>query len=269
MATYFHGNPTDLQAADGLQTLVLMNPTTYVNPHHQQQFSDATPPPQQPPHSNLIFLNSTHAPPSLNTPHFVGIPTTASDDNISPLHGLLPRLHYNLYQPNCPTPTARETTRAKQGLSLSLSPQQQVSYGQGQAVSGEDMRVSGGSMSSGLGVTNGVSGVLLSSKYLKATQELLDEVVHLNNTWIDSKNEFSKKGNGNSSRNTNKLIGESSNAALEDGGEASGKKASEISAAERQDIQMKKAKLINMLEEVCSYTLEIYLLVFFFFLDCL
>ncbi|KAJ0089273.1 hypothetical protein Patl1_32713 [Pistacia atlantica] len=201
MATYFHGNPTDLQAPDGLQTLVLMNPTTYVHHHQQHQFSDTTPPPpQQPPHNNLIFLNSPHAPaapPPNNAPHFVGIPTTSPDDNISPLHGLLPRLHYNLYNANYPTPPARDTPRAKQGLSLSLSPQQQVGYGQGQAVSGEDVRVSGGSASSGSGVTNGVSGmqsVLLSSKYLKAAQELLDEVVNVNNSGINSKNDFSKEG---------------------------------------------------------------------------
>ena len=34
------------------------------------------------------------------------------------------------------------------------------------------------------------------------------------------------------------------------GGEGSGKRAAELSTAERQEIQMKKAKLINMLDEV-------------------
>ncbi|KAH7554173.1 hypothetical protein ACOSP7_028793 [Xanthoceras sorbifolium] len=256
MATYYHGNPTDLQAPDGLQTLVLMNPTTYVQ--HQQQFSDATNHP--PPHNNLIFLNSTslspHAPTPPHTQHFVGIPTTTQDDSISPLHGLLPRVHYNLYNPNYPTQPARETPRAKQGLSLSLSSQQQTGFGsqggQGQVASGEDMRVSGGSASSGSGVTNGVSGmqsVLVSSKYLKAAQELLDEVVNVNNSGINNKSEFSKKGNGNNMTSNNKEIGESSVTAG-DGGEAAGKRAAELTTAERQEIQMKKAKLINMLDEV-------------------
>ncbi|TXG58135.1 hypothetical protein EZV62_015964 [Acer yangbiense] len=267
MATYFHGNPTDLQAPDGLQTLVLMNPTTYVQ-HHQQHFSDATPPPppqQHHHHNNLIFLNSTslspHAPPPPHTQHFVGIPTTAQDDGISPLHGLLPRVHYNLYNPNYPSPTARDTPRAKQGLSLSLSNSQQQTGGfasqgggQGQALSGEDMRVSGGSASSGSGVTNGVSGmqsVLVSSKYLKAAQELLDEVVNVNNSGINNnKSEFSKKSNGNNITSNNLEIGESSVTAAGDGGEAAGKRAAELTTAERQEIQMKKAKLISMLDEV-------------------
>lgn len=259
MATYFHGNPAELQAPDGLQTLVLMNPTTYVQ-QQQQQFSDTNPPQTPAPsHSSLIFLNSSaispHAPPPApHTQHFVGIPTTAhQDDSISPLHGLLPRVHYNLYNPNYPSPPARETPRAKQGLSLSLSSQQHPGFGPhgGQAVAGEDIRVSGGSASSGSGVTNGVSGmqsVLLSSKYLKAAQELLDEVVNVNNSGTSNKSEFSKKGSGNN----NKLIGESSTGAGDDG-ESAGKRAAELTTAERQEIQMKKAKLISMLDEVCMY----------------
>lgn len=115
----------------------------------------------------------------------------------------------------------------------------------------EDMRVSGGSVSSGSGVTNGVSGiqgVLLSSKYLKAAQELLDEVVNVNNNGI--KSELSKKGNGFSSNNSNKVIGESSGGEGSGGGEACGKRGAELTTAERQEIQMKKAKLISMLDEV-------------------
>lgn len=252
MATYFHGNP-EIQAAaasaEGLQTLLLMNPT-YV------QYSD-TPPPQQA-SNNLIFLNSAanHLSPSPNTQQFVGIPLDPNThDHTSNFHGLIPRIHYNLYNPIDPASAARETPRAQQGLSLSLSSQQQPGYGsQAQAVSGEDMRVSGGSVSSGSGVTNGVSGiqgVLLSSKYLKAAQELLDEVVNVNNNGI--KNELSKKGN-NSSNNSNKAVGESSGGDGSAGGggdnSAGGKRGAELSTADRQEIQMKKAKLINMLDEV-------------------
>ncbi|KAG8648723.1 BEL1-like homeodomain protein 1 [Manihot esculenta] len=256
MATYFHGNP-EIQAAaaasaEGLQTLVLMNPT-YV------QYSDTPPPP---PSNNLFFLNSaatnlspsphlSHAPPSAQ--QFVGIPLDPSSHDTSTLHGLIPRIHYNLYNPVDPSSAARETPRAQQGLSLSLSSQQQPGYrSQAQAVSGEDMRVSGGSVSSGSGVTNGVSGIqgmLLSSKYLKATQELLDEVVNVNNNGI--KNELSKKGNGISSNNSNKMIGESSGGDGSAGGDGGGKHGgAELTTAERQEIQMKKAKLISMLDEV-------------------
>ncbi|KDP36113.1 hypothetical protein JCGZ_08757 [Jatropha curcas] len=259
MATYFHGNPEIQASAEGLQTLVLMNPT-YV------QYSDTPPPPS----NNLVFLNSgtnhlsppphlSHAPP--NTQQFVGIPLDpTSHHDASALHGLVPRIHYNLYNPIDPSSAAREIPRAQQGLSLSLSSQQQQQqpppppgYGsQAQAVSGEDMRVSGGSVSSGSGVTNGVSGmqgVLLSSKYLKAAQELLDEVVNVNSNEI--KNELSKKANGISSNNSNKMIGESSGGDGSAGGDAGGgKRAAELTTAERQEIQMKKAKLISMLDEV-------------------
>ncbi|XP_021892425.1 BEL1-like homeodomain protein 1 isoform X2 [Carica papaya] len=266
MATYFHGNP-EIQGPDGLQTLVLMNPT-YV------QYSDNPPPPQAPPppqHSNLFFLNSAnslspHAPPP-HTQQFVGIPlpataaTTAAAPqdpaDISTLHGLLPRLHYNLYNPIDPSQSARDNPRAPQGLSLSLSSQQPPGFrSQAQALSAEDMRVSGGSASSGSGVTNGVSGmqgVLLSSKYLKAAQELLDEVVSVNNNGINNKVELSKKGSGsNNSSNGSKAIGESSVGAGDGlvGGEAGGKRAAELTTAERQEIQMKKGKLISMLDEV-------------------
>ncbi|KAF9664870.1 hypothetical protein SADUNF_Sadunf16G0063000 [Salix dunnii] len=259
MATYFHGNP-DFQAAaasaEGLQTLVLMNPT-YV------QYSNIPPPP---PSNNLVFLNaaasaasnslsathhlSCHAP--SNTQQFVGIPLDPSSHDASTLHGLMPRIHYNLYNPIDPPSPARETPRAQQGLSLSLSSQQQGCFGsQVQSVSGEDIRVSGGSVSSGSGVTNGVlgmQGVLLSSKYLKAAQELLDEVVSVSNN--DIKSELSKKSNGLSSNTSNKVVGGSLAGEGYGGGEVSGKRGPELSTAERQEIQMKKAKLISMLDEV-------------------
>ena len=159
-----------------------------------------------------------------------------------------------------PSGEARDTPRAQQSLSLSLSSQQQPGYGsQAQAVSGEDMRLSGGSPSSGSGVTNGVPGiqsVLFSSKYLKAAQELLDEVVNVNYTGI-TKSELAKKGSGNNS-NSSKAIGESSAVAGDDsgGGEADEKRGAELTTAERQEIQMRKAKLMNMLDEVwklCRY----------------
>ncbi|CAJ2672827.1 unnamed protein product [Trifolium pratense] len=249
MATYFHNN-SEIQggSADGLQTLIFMNPSGYIN------YSDT---PQPPPHAgNLVFLNSaatlagngntsiqqqhnlSHAP-----PQFVGVPLSAEQSvqahhDISALHGFPPRMQYNMWNAADPNSAAREATRATQGLSLSL-------HAQG---SGEDARVSaGGSCSSAS--NNGVSGiqsVLLSSKYLKATQELLDEVVNVNG---GIKVESVKK-----SFEKNKVVGESSTAVSGDGGsvggDGSGKRSSELSTTERQEVQMKKAKLINMLDEV-------------------
>lgn len=243
MAMYFHSN-SEIQAAgaDGLQTLVLMNPG-YI------QYSDSPPPPlpQQPNGGNLVF--HPHAPPSY-TQQFVGTPLSAAaasqsmhpHHDVSALHGFLPRMQYNLWNTIDPNTAAREATRASEGLSLSLQ-------AQAPAITGDDVRVSGGSPSSASGVTNGVSGVqsvLLGSKYLKATQELLDEIVTVNNG-VES--ELGKK-----SFDKTKVVGESTNAGNGDGsvgGERSGGKRSyEISANERQDIQTKKAKLISMLNEV-------------------
>ncbi|KAL2554215.1 BEL1-like homeodomain protein 1 [Forsythia ovata] len=240
-----------------------------------------TPPPGG---SNFMFLNSNnsgnslnlpHAPPS-QTQHFVGIPlqattsTTAtsyqdthaqsvhSQQDLSALHGFLPRVQYNLYNPSMDLTEARDATRAQQGLSLSLSSQHPPGFGsfrpEGESpsqplvttksyVRGDDVRVSGESPSSASGVSNGVTGmqsVLLSSKYLKAVQELLDEVVNVGKE-VKSATESGKVAVGESSAVANSVGG---------GGETSGKRGAELTTAERQEIQMKKAKLVNMLDEV-------------------
>ncbi|KAK4272671.1 hypothetical protein QN277_021190 [Acacia crassicarpa] len=281
MATYFHGNP-EIQPPDGLQTLVLMNPS-YIH------YPD-TPPPHP---SNFVFLNSIaagnnsvtpqnlhHVPPN-HTQQFVGIPlptvaaTSSSQDpgqqhsvhphqDGSTLHGFVPRMQCNLWNQIDPNATARETPRTQQqGLSLSLSSQQAgmgsfradrdvASQGQAPAMSGEDFPGSGGSPSSVSGVTNvnGVSGiqsVLLSSKYLKAAQELLDEAVNVNN---GIKTELGKKSGGAHAKATGETSGTAASADGSVGGEGNAKRDSELSAVERQEIQMKKAKLISMLDEV-------------------
>ncbi|RVW27103.1 hypothetical protein VitviT2T_011715 [Vitis vinifera] len=268
MATYFHGN-SEIQA-DGLQTLILMNPA-YVG------YSDAPPPP--PLHPNFVFLNSaaaslapsnlSHAPPP-QTQQFVSIPLSAtapsasSDPSPPSVHahheipglpGFIQRPHYNLWSSIDTTAAARDTPRSQQGLSLSLSSQQPPAYGSygnerevppqhATAISpvSDDMRISGASSSSASGISNGVSGmhgVILSSKYLKAAQQLLDEVVNVGN---GIKTETPSK---KSSSEATKTLGEGLI-----GGETSTKRSADLSTAERQEIQMKKAKLLNMLDEV-------------------
>ncbi|KAL6145466.1 hypothetical protein ACLB2K_056153 [Fragaria x ananassa] len=277
MATYYHGN-SEIQSPDGgLQTLVLMNHGGYV------PYSDATQQQHSPSaaatNQQLVFLNSAgannqlaqgstlpHAPPS-HTQQFVGIPlpTVSTQDpsnsqgmhphhDMAALHAFMPRIQTQYALWNSIDPSTRDTPRAQQGLSLSLS-SQQPGFGSFRGAdrevpTGEDIRVSSGSTSSASGVTNGISGmqsVLLSSKYLKAAQELLDEVVNVGN---GMRTELPKKGNGNQS----KAIAESSMAAAGGGSvggdQDSGKRAVELSTAERQEIQMKKGKLITMLDEV-------------------
>ncbi|XP_075509534.1 BEL1-like homeodomain protein 1 [Primulina tabacum] len=277
MATYFHGNSDIQGSSDGLQTLIFMNPA-YVG------FSDSQPQPAT--SSNFVFLNPNssvntlhlpHAPPS-QSHHFVGIPfhgattsaaTTQDTDqhDVSgalQLQGFLPHVHYNPYtNPTMDLEEAREVTRAQQGLSLSLSSQQPPSeYGSFMlerevtaqplvtAVSqprANDVKVSGGSTSPASGVCNsrnGVQSVILSSKYLKAAQELLDEVVKVGrgakSTAELPAGEQPKK-TGDSAADTAAGVG---------GEEGSEKRGAELSTAERQQIQMKKAKLVNMLDEV-------------------
>ncbi|KAF7804223.1 BEL1-like homeodomain protein 1 [Senna tora] len=240
MATYFHGNSEiQTQAPDGLQTLVLMNPA-YIHysdtPHHHNP-------------SNLLLLNSiaaannnSHSLTSQALPHalpthtqqFVGVP--ASHHDVSALHG---RMHYNLWDPNA---AARETPRAsQQGLSLSLS-SQQGGMGCGFRVEREVASSEGEEV----GVSGGMQSVVVSSKYLKAAQEVLEEAVNVNN---GIKTEL---GNKSTHSDTNKPIhGECSGTAPSgDAAESNAKPPSDLSPAERQEIQMKKAKLITMLDEV-------------------
>ncbi|CAN8316562.1 unnamed protein product [Cochlearia groenlandica] len=281
MAAYFHGNPPEISAGSdgGLQTLILMNPTTYVQ-YTQQQEDDSNNNNNNTNnnhhhHNNnnsFVFLDS-HAPPQNASQQFVGIPLSGHEaasitaaDNISVLHGYPPRVQYNLYNSHQVDPTqqqqqqaACETPRAQRGLSLSLSSQQQqqqqqnhhnhihqIGFGSGP---GDDIRVGQGS-TTGSGVTNGIAN-LVSSKYLKAAQELLDEVVNADSNDINTKLFSSKKG---SSGNNDKVIGESSTGGGGEGsgvgGEGSGKATVELATAERQEIQMKKAKLSSMLHEV-------------------
>ncbi|KZV17133.1 hypothetical protein F511_31203 [Dorcoceras hygrometricum] len=272
MATYFHGNSEIQGGGDGLQTLILMNPS-YVG------FSENQPPPPAPPPTgnNLVFLNSSNninlpnAPLPSQIQHLVGVPlqgasastpAASSQDpygqhDVSVLHGFLPRNLYN--QQHIDMVAAREVTRPHQGLSLSLSSQQPVSYSSFRlerevptqplmAVARpreNDVRASGGSPSSNSGVSNGVNGVqsvMFNSKYLKAAQELLDEVVKVQK----GAKIVAELAEGV------QTTGEPSGAAGSGGGgrEESKKIGADLTTADRQEIQMKKAKLVNMLDEV-------------------
>ncbi|KAK4801640.1 hypothetical protein SAY86_022127 [Trapa natans] len=277
MATYFHQR-SDIQAPDGLQTLVLTNPS-YV------QFTTADAP--HPGSRNLVLLNSAsaagtptghlaHIP--QQTQQFVGIPLSASSlqghqniaQEISPFHGLFPRVHYNLWNAADPSRAAHEPPQVSHsqeqqgGLSLSLSSQQPpgfrsmrserepphpVASNRGGGGGGNGRSSSSASAVTNNGGVPGIQGVLLSSKYLKATQELLDEVVNVGSGIY--KANTSKKAS--SSGHGSKTAGESSSPPpVYPGKEESCVKdgASDLSTAERQEIQMKRAKLINMLDEV-------------------
>jgi hypothetical protein len=136
----------------------------------------------------------------------------------------------------------------QRGLSLSLS-SQQTPY---RSVSRE-IEVSPGSH--GGGENSGVStmhGVIFGSKYLKVAQELLDEVVN-----VDKGIMKGESGEGDNSNNENKekrkvnIEASSSGGRENDGGKQV--LVAELSTAQRQELQMKKSKLVSMLDEVRLY----------------
>ncbi|XWS52795.1 hypothetical protein CRYUN_Cryun11dG0102900 [Craigia yunnanensis] len=206
----------------------------------------------------------------------------------SPLHGIVSGVQYNLWGSNIDHQNSpgsshpqvvsaaansggahdvasqlglrRSVLSPRQGLCLSLS-SQQVPYrssnvetdiqGQPQVPTmslADDMRISGNSPSSVSVVSNGISGVqsvVLGSKYMRAAQELLDEVV---NVWKGIKTDVS--GGTKEKIKMNKesvaaVTGEGSSA-----GENGAKRGAELTTAQRQELQMKKAKLVSMLDEV-------------------
>ncbi|KAJ0480686.1 putative transcription factor Homeodomain-TALE-BEL family [Helianthus annuus] len=259
MATYYNGN-SEIQGGDGLQTLVLMNPG-YVYYSDTQQSTQSQP-------ANFGFLDSNHpgnhphanmAPPPPATQQLVGIPLSASppssvhsQHDVSSLHSFIPRAQY-MYNPvELVQASPREVTPFQQGLSLSLSSQQSRYASQAARVpispTGDNRRAAigaggGGSTSSASG---GVSNnMLLNSKYLKATQEILEEVVNVGKVALQNPDQPTKNlgitgGDGGS---PTAVTGEAETV-------TKSASAAELTTAERQEIQMKKAKLVNMLDEV-------------------
>lgn len=153
----------------------------------------------------------------------------------------------------------------QQGLSLSLSPQQPA-YRSLQAADhdataglmsprsgpGEGFRGSGHSSSSVSAVSNGISGMqsmILGSKYLQAAQELLDEVVNVRNR-VNTEEEGSKEKMKKINRESMGVSDEAPS-----GSKNGTRHGAELTTAERQEIQMKKAKLVSMLDEVNIHVL--------------
>ncbi|KAF3439471.1 hypothetical protein FNV43_RR17749 [Rhamnella rubrinervis] len=143
----------------------------------------------------------------------------------------------------------------RQGLSLSLSSQQTVyrtlsaaeheiptTYTSPTAVvlAGNSHSSSASAVVSG-GI--GVHSVLLGSKYLKIVQELLDEVINVEKeikAAADKSAERTKTKSTKMTRESTPVIGS----------EGSSKEGAELTTARRHELEMKKAKLINMLDEV-------------------
>lgn len=257
MAAYYHGGAgTEIQAStDGLQTLYLMNPASYAGGYPDA--GGASPPGAT---TNMMLLNSAvttmtpasfghhhqHSPSSAAAQqHFVGIPLQA------------PPSGYNLWTP------------ATTAGDMSSSPQAQTPHGGGAGVSAvlslssreaappvTVAAVGGVAADDGFkyhlgGASAAMSPgqMVMSSKYLKAAQELLDEVVSVSKGVEDAK---AATKNLTAVKKKEDSEGVSGGGTEDGGGAKSGGAAPELSTAERQELQMKKSKLINMLDEVST-----------------
>ncbi|RZB76565.1 BEL1-like homeodomain protein 1 isoform E [Glycine soja] len=281
MAMYFHGSTSEIQpssADGGLQTLYLMNPTyvPYADAPHHPTALLVNP-------NALNLANIPHAPPvspnHQQQQHVIHGMTNIlgsgnSDDhsrpslfgeNIASFHGFsgggsasatAPRLHYNLWGPVVDHPGTPSSSSGgggfrrsgQQGLSLSLS-SQQTNF---RSVSGE-LDVAGQGNVAGIGnsptsASTGVSGVIMGSNYLKAAQELLDEAVNVGKG-IYKEEKFAEKVKANR-ESTNSGAAGGGDGSSGGGENSAGKQVVELSTAQRQELQMKKSKLVSMLDEV-------------------
>lgn len=275
LQTLYLMNPTYVPYSDAPPNMLLLNPNT---PSHALNFANLSHAPPLPPSPNqqqhLIhstdILGSTnsdeHTRPSLFGHHeltaFRGFSPTAAAE--------APRVQYNLWgsvidqpqvQPSSAAATPSSSSAAadvspqmgfrrpsQQGLSLSLSSQQTAPY---RSLSGElELGPQVAAIGNGISSVQGVN-VILGSKYLKAAQELLDEVVYVGKGIY--KEEFAEGSNKEKVKKGNKEstcgFGDGSGGG---GGEtSSAKQVVELSTAQRQELQMKKSKLVSMLDEVC------------------
>ncbi|KAK3025192.1 hypothetical protein RJ639_044362 [Escallonia herrerae] len=249
MATYYHGS-SEIQA-DGLQTLYLMNPD-HVGGYYDTQHQAAS----------MLFLNSVPATCISHAPQFLGVPlptaptsTTSGSPN---LHD--PRFQYNLWRSVDQTKPATEVSTqlgfcsrpvvspTQQGLSLRLSPQRLAAYRPHPKTDPEiPVQASSSSVSA---VTNdffGVRSVVLGSKYLKAAQQLLDEVVTVGNG-INCAESF--QGIKEKAKVNRESMAVMSGEPSYSGDKSKLKSGAVLTSGENQELQKKKAKLVSMLEEL-------------------
>ena len=285
MQTLYLMNPNYVPYSDTHQPAAATN-MFFLNPAGNALNPTSLPHAPPPSYHHLLGL-------PLQTPTASIGPANSDDPHRpSPLHGIVSGVHYNLWgssidhqnSPGSSHPQVvsaaanssgahdvasqlglrRSVLSPRQGLSLSLS-SQQVPYrssnvetdiqGQPQVPTmslADDMRMYGNSPSSVSVISNGISGVqsvVLGSKYLRAAQELLDEVVNVGKGIKTDVSEGTKEKIKMSKESVAAVTGEGSSA----GENVWAKRGAELTTAQRQELQMKKAKLVNMLDEVCLF----------------
>ncbi|KAE8700225.1 BEL1-like homeodomain protein 6 [Hibiscus syriacus] len=156
----------------------------------------------------------------------------------------------------------RSGVSPRQGLSLSLSSQQvpyrssnieTVIHGQPQvpttSLAAGGMKIPESSPSTVSAVSNGITGVqsvVFGSKYLRAAQELLDEVVNVGRGLKTDPSEGTKEKTKVNKESKHDVTGGEVESADKNGD----KPGPEFTTVQRQELQMKKAKLVTMLDEV-------------------
>ncbi|GKU93744.1 hypothetical protein SLEP1_g7312 [Rubroshorea leprosula] len=277
MVTYFHGGSEFQAASDAMQTLYLMNPS-YV------PYSDTQHPPPAAA-ANMLFLNPAgnalnpvnlpHAPSSNH--HILGLPLPTPTVAIGPPNseGMLPSVHYNIWGSNMDHNSSGHQQQivsagssggahdvsshlglrrpvvspTRQGLSLSLSSQQGPHRNVEPEFQGQGQ--SRHSPSSASAVSSGVYGMqsmVLGSKYLRAAQELLDEVVNVEKGIKTDMAEGTKEKIKMNKESVVVAVTVEGSSVV--GSEDGSKRPVELNTAQKQELQTKKAKLVNMLDEV-------------------
>ncbi|KAL4334254.1 hypothetical protein GQ457_07G035820 [Hibiscus cannabinus] len=194
-------------------------------------------------------IDQQNSPPesSSNNPQLVSVASTG--DNLGGPHDVDSQLGLR---------RSGVSVSPRQGLSLSLSSQQvpyrssnveTVIHGQPYlpttSLAADEMKIPCSSPSIVSAVSNGISGVqsvVFGSKYLRAAQELLDEVVKVGLGLKTDPSEGTKeKIKVNKESKDDVTAGEGSS--IRENGDKTG-------TVQRQELQMKKAKLVSMLDEV-------------------
>ncbi|EEE51686.1 hypothetical protein OsJ_33045 [Oryza sativa Japonica Group] len=246
MAAYYHGGAgTDIQSGtDGLQTLYLMNPS-YAG------YGDAAAAAAAPGAvANMMLLNSA-------VTSMTPAPPVSGDNLWNP--GAGNGAGHNVAAPRPQNPDQQGHGRGPAGVSAVLS---LLSRQAAPPVTVAALVAAGDEGKYLQAVAQGAAShgqMVMSSKYLKAAQELLDEVVSVSKGVDDVKAAAAAKSPA-SVKKKEDSEGVSGGGTEDGGGAKSGgaPPQPEMSTAERQELQMKKGKLINMLDEVSGAAVRQY-----------
>ncbi|MED6137772.1 hypothetical protein PIB30_068092 [Stylosanthes scabra] len=278
-----HRNHESSAEGGGLQTLFLMNPNnnyvafssdTAQNPTPNMIFLNTNNSTTTSPHA-LNLASLSHAPP----PQQQLIPT---GNEISGFHGFVgpmdapPRVHHHYNwgsiidqaSPSSAVVAATVTVvpsnnNLEHTVTAATTAEMGLHRPRGHEFRHHSQGLSLSLSSRELGLRS-MHSFVLGSKFLKAAQELLDEAVNVGNDdnkgdYYSNNKEKMKGNNNNNVESTSGVVGGGDNGGSSGGGgENSGvnnndinkQEGSELNTSQRQELQMKKSKLVTMLDEI-------------------